>query len=161
MAKKVSTFINEVEGIKDKRYLEIGTYAGETFRAVKAKDKTGVDSEPKSFGPTYMTSDEFFATNPEPFDVIYIDADHHFEQVLSDFDNACAFLNPGGVIFVHDVVPPDETYCTPEPTRADGGWCGDAYKLLELADEEGLAYTVLPEKYGLTRFDEPLPLGGS
>lgn len=152
-------FINQVAGIQDKRYLEIGTYAGETFRAVKAKQKTGIDNEPKSFHTLCMTSDEFFAMNSAVFDIIFIDGDHRFEQVLKDFDNACRALACGGVVFVHDLVPPDETYATREPIRADGGWCGDGYRLLELADEQGVAYTILPEPYGLTRFDSPPPLG--
>lgn len=151
----VADFINQVEDIENKVYLEIGVYSGETFRAVRSLVKVGVDPDPLSCHTHLMTSDEFFAINDILFDVALIDGDHRYPQVRRDFNNACETLAPGGVIFAHDMVPPDKSYTTPEPTRDDGGWCGDAYKLLFLADTRGVPYTILDEPFGLTRFDYP------
>ena len=49
-----------------------------------------------------MTSDEFFATCDQTYDLIYIDADHHADQVLIDARNADKHLQRGGVMVFDD-----------------------------------------------------------
>lgn len=91
-----------------RRYLEIGCQYDVCFAAIQALDKVGVD--PVSGGTERMTSDLFFATDPEPFDIVLIDGDHHHGQVRRDLANALRWLRPGGVVVMHDVLPTDERF---------------------------------------------------
>lgn len=54
--------------------------------------------------------------------VVLIDADHHYEIAKMEFDFFFDKLVPGGVIFIHDTMPPVAYYM--EMTA-----CGDVYKL--------------------------------
>jgi len=56
-------------------------------------------------GTTRSTSDDFFKTNTEKFDVVFIDGLHEHSQVQKDFENSLNFLNGGGVILFHDMLP--------------------------------------------------------
>lgn len=111
-------------------YLELGLYEGETFKLICdiVPRCVGVDLINKTTlnkGVLHiMTTDEYFKNNTEKFDVIFIDADHNFNQAKIDFDNSCLFLNTGGVIVLHDT---DPAY----PHLLDPGYCGDSYKIIE------------------------------
>lgn len=132
-------YINLVPDIESKSYLEIGMAEGTTFFAIKAGRKVGVDIDPGS--------DAYFAAfDDEPFDVVFIDGDHRAEQVVRDINNSRRVLNPGGVIFVHDLVPPEAKYTAPE-------WCGDGYRILDWCMNNYVSFQVLNEQWGLTRFD--------
>lgn len=48
------------------------------------------------------TSDEMFAEISPGFDFIYIDGDHHYEQVARDLNNALNVLRIGGLCLVDD-----------------------------------------------------------
>lgn len=152
-----SYLINCIPDIQSKRYLELGIYKGSTFNAVHVKDKVSVDLyEPAMFR---MDTDSFFRTlgDDEKFDVIYIDACHEYHHVVSDFNNSVNHLNPGGLIFVHDLIPPTE-----EMTSLD--YCGDGFKLLhhiitncpEQYEYRSLA--IDQGDYGLTVFVNPVDL---
>ena len=54
--------------------------------------------------------------------VVLIDADHSYETAKMEFDFFFDKLIPGGVIFLHDTLPPDESYVNPSA-------CHDVYKL--------------------------------
>lgn len=43
--------------------------------------------------------------NGELFDLIFIDGDHSYEGVKSDFENYSKLLNKNGIIAFHDIVP--------------------------------------------------------
>jgi predicted O-methyltransferase YrrM len=49
-----------------------------------------------------MTSDAFFASNKIKFDFIYVDGDHHREQVATDAENALEVCLAGGIIAFDD-----------------------------------------------------------
>jgi predicted O-methyltransferase YrrM len=49
-----------------------------------------------------MTSDDFFLSNKEMYDFIYVDGDHKAETVLRDGVNAVQCLNPYGIIAFDD-----------------------------------------------------------
>src|SRR5262245_51679804 len=87
----------------DCRYLEIGCEWNSLFHAVSAKTKTGVD--PERGGNVRKTSDDFFRTNNEIFDVIFIDGLHTYDQVRRDVINSIKCLGPGGWIAMHDLLP--------------------------------------------------------
>ena len=48
------------------------------------------------------TSDEFFKTNKLYFDLIYIDGDHEYKQVLKDCKNSWRILNKNGIMIFDD-----------------------------------------------------------
>jgi hypothetical protein len=134
------------------KYLEIGVERGATFARVDVPYKVGVDPKFEfdvrecADGQTLfheVTSDRFFsglAPAHGPFDLIYLDGLHTFEQTLRDFNNAVHFLAPRGVIVVDDVVPTSYFAALPDlgqfrairKVRKDvsDAWMGDVYRLV-------------------------------
>lgn len=111
-------------------YLEIGCNTNEVFDRVNCNHKTGVD--PRRGGTHRMTSDAFFESNTEKFDVIFIDGLHYYEQVKKDFENAYKALNDNGVIVFHDMFPTLERWVVvPEPDDllTYGCWMGDVWRM--------------------------------
>lgn len=91
-----------------KTYLELGCQANVNFNAVTCAHKIGVDSE--QGGTHRMTTDQFFEQNTEKFDIVFIDAYHHHDQVMKDFQNSLLVLNNNGMIIFHDCNPHNERY---------------------------------------------------
>ena len=118
-----------VEATGCQKYLELGISEGFNIRHVASvcPDCTGVDikdiSKFRDFKFHICTTDKFFETNKETFDVIFIDADHQFEQVKKDFINSLNVLNKFGIIFLHDTDPSKKEYLDPK-------LCGDSYKMI-------------------------------
>ena len=82
-----STFLNAIVDLLGCRsYLEIGCGTCATLNAIRAARKIGVDPSPG--GTVRATSNEFFQTNTDKFDLIFIDGLHVREQVLLDAANA-------------------------------------------------------------------------
>jgi hypothetical protein len=136
-----------------RRYLEIGVSSGGTFRDIEIAERTGVDpkfafntneftNEFTRFVET--TSDEFFVKEPlfPPYDIVFVDGLHTFEQVLRDFSNAILHTQRRSVIIFDDTVPSDVYSSIPDQTsalffrkRADGSnndksWHGDVFKIV-------------------------------
>jgi len=86
--------------------------------------KVGVD--PLGHKALKMTSDSFFETNKENFDIIFIDGHHESNQVYRDIINALDVLNDNGTIVVHDLLPTDEIMSL--VPRTVSKWTGDCYK---------------------------------
>jgi len=107
-----------------KTYLEIGCETDVVFKAIDCPHKVGVD--PDKGGTVRATSDAFFASNEETFDVIFIDGLHSYEQVRQDILNAVACLNKGGVILMHDCLP--QNYVQQAMPRQAKAWTGDVWK---------------------------------
>ena len=102
-------------------YLEIGVGDGRHFHSVHCREKVSVD--PGGASPTHrMTSDEFFATNHETFDLIFIDGLHHCEVVARDLRDALQILNPGGKVVCHDLNPRPEAAPKIAPTDDEMTW---------------------------------------
>jgi len=142
-----SYLVNAIPDIENKRYLELGTFDGNNFSVVRARDKTGVDFEHPT---TYiMKTDLFFETIPseEKWDIIYIDADHNCLSILKDFNNSVRHLAKNGIIFLHDMFPPSEELTKP-------WYCGSGYIFLDLLRRKRYkrVYTQNPicGDYGLT-----------
>jgi predicted O-methyltransferase YrrM len=49
------------------------------------------------------TTDNFFETNQQMYDCIFIDADHSFDGVMKDYKNSLNFISPGGYLVFHDI----------------------------------------------------------
>jgi len=113
-----------------KKYLELGVYDGDCINKISniVDRAVGVDISDNrkyyNFDFFLKTTDDFFKDNIETFDIIFIDADHSFESVKKDFENALLILNKHGIIFLHDTDPIYEKFIEP-------GYCGDSYKMLE------------------------------
>ena len=139
-------------------YLEIGVYRGETFLAVAAARKIGVDpnfrfdiAEAQRIQPhaslLSMTSDAFFALPPVVeggYDVVFIDGLHHADQTLRDLLNAVVWLKPDGVIVLDDMLPPSYHASLANGAHSiqlrehlrdpDQSWMGDVYRLAFFID---------------------------
>lgn len=135
-------------------YLEIGIKRGATFLRVRVSRKLAVDPEPFLARRAVVkacvrdprnlfnriarkTSDEFFA-EPPPFlvnrrlDVAFIDGLHTYAQSLKDVENCLGFLNPGGIILLHDCNPGNAQAARPalQPPAETIGWSGDVWKTI-------------------------------
>ncbi len=134
----VSLLINK---FKNPSYLEIGCQTNALFNSIASSKKIGVD--PCSGGNVKMTSDEFFKSNKTKFDVVFIDGLHTYEQVRRDVINAIRFLNPGGWIGLHDMLPSDWTE-QHVPNISMGPWTADGWKVaFELKETEGIEFKIL------------------
>lgn len=109
-----------------KSYLEIGVESGSNYYLIKCDDKIGVDPDPTSHSTIKQESDTFFETNEKTFDICFIDGLHHADQVYRDALNCLKYLNEGGVILFHDMMPNSEL-CAQVP-RVQSIWTGDCYK---------------------------------
>jgi hypothetical protein len=119
--------IAEATGCKS--YLELGISNGETmhkmcgaFRRCIGVDTCDYRAYNDNFEFCWETTDRFFAHFTEKVDIIFIDADHNFEQVKKDFINSLNCLSEYGIIFLHDTDPSDPEFVTKEA-------CLDSYKI--------------------------------
>lgn len=134
-----------------KRYLEIGVCHGETFFEVDVPFKVGVDpnfrfdykakiSREEQF---YLcSSDEYFlgVEDQPPFDLIYLDGLHTYEQTLRDLINSFSLSHANTIWLVDDTVPtnvfaslPDQLECWESRKKLglhDWSWMGDVYKVV-------------------------------
>jgi cephalosporin hydroxylase len=87
----------------------------ETF-ARSGQHVTGIEGN--STDPEIRTRVD--ALFPEGLDVLFIDGDHSYEGVKSDFELYRSLVRPGGLVVFHDIVPDDEER-TGTPTMS---WSG-------------------------------------
>ena len=111
---------------KYKSYLEIGCFDDELFNAIKIEYKIGVD--PVTGGTIRLTSDQFFNSNKENFDCVFIDGLHTYEQVKKDIQNSLKFLNKNGIILLHDCLP--NNFYEQATPRCQFTWNGDVWKTI-------------------------------
>lgn len=110
-------------------YLELGVSEGlNIHEIIKCCNRCiGVDIKDdrkyqEEFEFILKTTDDFFKSFHENVDIIFIDADHHFEQVKVDFVNSLNCLSEYGIIFLHDTDPVKQKYLHEIA-------CGDSYKM--------------------------------
>lgn len=128
-------FIIELSKLfKPKVYVEIGARFGYVFNAVSpncgeayALDLRLKGIKQKSNVKCYQMSSDDFALHWEkkikkPIDILFIDADHNYKQVIKDFDNFSKFVPENtGLILLHDTYPVNK-----ELLKEDA--CSDAWK---------------------------------
>lgn len=134
-----------------KKYLEIGIQHGINFKAVKCKDKVGVEPEKLYEDDRVLktTSDTFFEYNKDKFDIVFIDGLHHAEQVKKDIENSLKVLNKDGVVICHDMLPPTEKHQL--VPRIQKVWNGDCWKaFVELRTKrDDLEMYVIDDDWGV------------
>lgn len=119
-----------------RRYLEIGIdQPANCFYRVHCEHKVGVDprvgqtgyDEARKVWHYRVTSDEFFATNREQFDIVFVDGLHLAEQALRDVEHALEVLSPEGTIVMHDCRP--YNVLVAGPARVPGkSWYGTVWQ---------------------------------
>jgi len=140
-------------------YLEIGCAGGELCATLNTKSAIGIDIldhpdwqvyHTRLPYPTYfkMTSNEFlcshFSKGIPKFGLIFIDGDHSEEQVMMDVSNSLEHLEDGGLIVLHDTLPPTIDH-------TDALWCGTAYRAaIRLRQRKDLEVYTFPVTFGLT-----------
>jgi predicted O-methyltransferase YrrM len=113
------------EWIRPERYLELGVRDGRCFKQISslATEAIAIDVAPLSFtlpeNATYlqMYTDEYFEQIRDSdivFDMVFIDADHSFEQSYKDFLNVKDKVIPDGFVFFHDTYPYEEFMIAPQ-----------------------------------------------
>jgi hypothetical protein len=147
-------------------YLEIGVQTGAIISNIHAPNKIGVD--PKFLFPRKLrlkkllgltgfkaletTSNAFFEKEADKIlydgiDVALIDGQHTYGQSLTDVENCLKYLNPSGVIVMHDCNPLNYASAYPiqesesledvmklaeagELPGWNGSWSGDVWKTI-------------------------------
>lgn len=149
------TFLHWYCGWYEPRYLEVGCLGGDLCASLKTKQSLGIDVNSHSDWPVYEqrhagrvkfyhgSSDSFFEQNVEDWDLIFIDGDHSYEQVQKDFLNSITCLAEGGLIVMHDTLPP-----TVGDTASDK--CGTAYKLRQTLRSTDYQMYTFPVTFGVT-----------
>ena len=126
-------YLIEKNGYKD--YLEIGCDQNQLFSKVEIDNKIGVD--PFSGGNIRKTSDAFFSSNTDKFDIIFIDGLHTYDQVKKDIINSVKCLKENGIILVHDCMP--DSLAKQAVPRFKMKWNGDVWKaIVDLRQSEEL-----------------------
>lgn len=134
-----------------KSYLEIGVQStAQNFDKIKCDYKIGIEPEPIESVKIFTgTSNEFFATNKQQFDIVFIDGLHHADQVKRDFENSLRCLPDNGYILLHDTLPDEEPYTVvPRETKK---WFGDVYKFaMTLNQYPGIGFVTFNIDCGCT-----------
>ena len=132
------------------KYLEIGIEgdAG-NFRAIEAPFKYSIDITKNPYVMQMVSSDTFFFQLNHIYDFIFVDGDHHSNQVDKDIANAIKFTSENGFILCHDTCPHEEgMQIVP---RQQAGWCGDVWKsILRLRKNTDIYVQTLNSDFGLT-----------
>lgn len=110
-----------------KSYLEVGVQAGHCFNTIQCETKVGVDPDAGSAATNHVTSDDFFKTNTQKFDICFSDGLHHADQSLRDILNMLDCLNEGGIIVCHDMLP-NSKRMQEIPLQEQNEWCGNVWE---------------------------------
>jgi hypothetical protein len=154
-----------------KSYLEIGIDRGYCFDYIKAEKKVGVDPQIRLSNPLKesvylyeMTSNEFFQSNNDEFDIVFIDGLHQAGQTFDDIVNSIKVINPKGLIFVHDIIPPHAGAAMEASSFEDAKitaikqglpwtneWTGDVWKSISALQREIslIDIRIIPSDYGV------------
>jgi Methyltransferase domain len=165
------------------RYLEVGVHKAKTLRNVQIELKTAVDpvfaferSELSKHNVEYheVTSDDFFAqASPalQPFDVVYLDGLHVYEQTLRDLTNALRFSHERTLVLIDDTLPVSFLAAERDQSRVrfarefvpheDKQWMGDVFKIIPFLHDymPDLDWLTFPGHGQTVVFKRPRTLG--
>jgi predicted O-methyltransferase YrrM len=137
-------------------YVELGIEVASTINAVAkhAKRCLGVDINPACRASITEPNIEFFCETTEVFinnykdvniNMVFIDADHNCDAVISDFRGIYPYVVDQGIILLHDTYPGSKAYTTPF-------FCNNAYQAVDILRTEykDCEFTTIPVHPGLT-----------
>lgn len=147
------TRLNKLGSInQSSRYLEIGVNEGKTFNAIEIEHKVAVDLKFQFNQEKYATdkviflevsSDEFFKNYAQdfmPFDLIYLDGLHTFEQTFRDFCASIYCAHSQTIWLIDDTCPGSYAQAQASHQRCrklkeiskekNKSWMGDVYKVI-------------------------------
>jgi hypothetical protein len=137
------------------RYLEIGCDRNQIFKKIRLKRLTKIGVDPVRGGTHRMTSDEYFSNYvDEPFDVIFLDGLHHYDQLTRDVNNALDNITDTGYIIIHDLLPVyEEETSMPGPNLIEslhsGYWLGDVWRLsFDLMNRDDITFKLIATDCG-------------
>lgn len=141
-ANTIHKIINDLYSGSSINYLELGLNCGTNFASLLIENKKSVDVKYYQLPPTYlMSTDQFFDQNNDKFDLIYIDADHEYSQVIKDYNNSIDCIVEDGIVFLHDLYPPNEEHTQPQ-------LCYNSYKILNYFIENNYDILVNKDDFG-------------
>ena len=146
--------------LKPKTYVELGVYecllvnkmiphVSEAVYAVDIKKEAGLFMKKSKKAHFFNgTTDAFakeLASKNVTIDMLFIDADHRKESVLSDFKNYFPLVKEDGIIFLHDGYPRDK-----DETR--DGYCSNCWEAIRELGQHTDTYEMMtiPLHPGLT-----------
>lgn len=136
-------------------YLELGTAANETIGLVARMNPAArcIGVDPRAVDPALsnvtmytMMSTEYlmeFAQADAPFNVVYIDANHNYDAVVSDFVGVSRFMADQSLILLDDTWPASKE-------ATDPGYSGTAYLMHHWLSVGGYESVTIPAHPGLT-----------
>jgi hypothetical protein len=127
---------------KFESFLELGVAGGRLKNIVMPAKYVGVDTTMSEAATHVMSTDEFFERNQDTFDMIFVDADHRYEQARKDLMSSMQILNEHGIIACHDTQPASEM-------DLSVAYCLDSYRLTQ-EDWEGWDQLTMRRRPGLT-----------
>jgi len=142
-----SVIINNLPGIENKTYLELGVNDGVNFDQIRCHLKESVDINGN--GTFTGTTDQFFERlqKKKNYDIVFIDANHDYDFVVRDFNNSVKCCNEW--ILMHDMIPPGRKY-----TKSYK--CSDSYKVLyHLLTKTNFEVYPMDENFGFTLVKMP------
>jgi hypothetical protein len=137
-----SIIINNIDGIEKYSYLELGIFNNANFNSINCKNKFSVDMNGNAMFTG--TTDEYFdqLSVSERFDIIFIDANHDYEYVIRDFNNAIKHANKW--VLLHDMVPKSLKF-------TQSKFCSDSFRVLQyLIKETNFEIYTMNNNFGLT-----------
>lgn len=155
----VDFIIHLASVIRPTTYVELGLYECELFNKMipYANRLFGVDMATeagahmvKSSKTTFVNArtDEFCQIAIREgisIDLLFIDANHSYDSVKSDFLGFLPLVNEGGLIVLHDSYPKDLKH-------TGSGYCGDGYRAIDELTRAANGYEMMtiPVHPGLT-----------
>lgn len=137
-----STIINNIVDIENYSYLELGIFKNVNFNNIKCINKFSVDMNGNAMFTG--TTDEYFQqlSKNEQFDIIFIDANHDYEYVVRDFNNAINHATKW--VLLHDMIPSSKKFIQPK-------FCSDSFRVLQyLIKETDFEIYAMNNNFGLT-----------
>lgn len=137
-----STIINNIIDVENYSYLELGIFNNVNFNDIKCINKFSVDMNGNAMFTG--TTDEYFQQLPknQQFDVIFIDANHDYEYVIRDFNNAVDHATKW--VLLHDMIPNSKKFTQPK-------FCSDSFRVLQyLIKETDFEIYTMNNNFGLT-----------
>jgi len=117
-----------IEQKKYRSYLEIGIRnPWQNFDLIKCNFKHGIDPAVNHPQVSRMTSDAYFSSHDDKYDLVFIDGDHTMNGVIKDVANALIYISERGTIVMHDCFPKTEGTQGDEIT--EDVWHGSAWKV--------------------------------